>query len=229
MLFGGASASADDMTLQKNVDKLIQLQPGLSKDEVKQTISDYAYDQNTSEFNASKEILTELKEQYAADKEEQNQIIPFGGSSGTKKLVKSRHKGDVFYTPSSTLGIQHGHNGIYSTTNEIVESIPKKGVRVIKYNGRNVEKNAVMQEVSVSQSKRSSAASWAKSRKGDSYSYNFATNRLTGHYGAKNCAKLLWSAYKLKASIDIDHNKGAGVYPKDIKNSGYTKTYKTIK
>lgn len=85
-----------------------------------------------------------------------------------------------------------------------------------------------MQQVKVSQTKRNSAASWAKSRKGDKYSYNFATNRFTAHYGAKNCSKHLWSAYKLKAKIDIDHNKGAGVYPKDIKNSGYTKTYRTI-
>lgn len=45
----------------------------------------------------------------------------------------------------------------------------------------------------------------------------------------KNCSKLVWSAYILKADIDIDKDKGAGVYPKDIRDSNYTHTYKTIK
>ncbi|WP_211271156.1 hypothetical protein [Brochothrix thermosphacta] len=86
-----------------------------------------------------------------------------------------------------------------------------------------------MQDVKVSQKKCTAAANWANSQVGEKYSKNFATNRKTGKYGAKNCSKLVWSAYILKADIDIDKDKGAGVYPKDIRDSNYTHTYKTIK
>ncbi len=44
----------------------------------------------------------------------------------------------------------------------------------------------------------------------------------------KNCSKLLWSAFKLKAGIDMDKDKGLGVYPRDIRDSNYTKTIKTF-
>ncbi|WP_269775391.1 hypothetical protein [Bacillus siamensis] len=72
---------------------------------------------------------------------------------------------------------------------------------------------------------------WGYSRVGkDGYSYNFATNRKSSHYGDKNCSKLLWSAFKLKAGIDMDKDKdkGLGVYPRDIRDSNYTKTIKTF-
>jgi len=57
----------------------------------------------------------------------------------------------------------------------------------------------------------------------DGYSFNFATNRTTGHYGNKNCSKLIWSAFKFKAKIDINKNGGLRVYPRDVRDSGYTK------
>src|SRR5699024_9513428 len=107
-------------------------------------------------------------------------------------------------------------------------SIPKTGVRTLGYNKRNVEKYAVMQYVKTSQTKR--AANWAHSRSNkDKYSYNFATNRKTSHYGKKNCSKLLCSAYKLKAKIDIDKIKGIGVNTKNIKNSTKEQEYKISK
>lgn len=153
-----------------------------------------------------------------------------GGSSGNKKLGTALNKGDIFYTPSSTLGIPHGHVGIYYAFNRIVESIPETGVRNISYVGRNVEPNAVMQSVSTTQAKRNAAANWANSRVGiDGYSYNFATNRQTAHTGAKNCSKLVWSAYLLNAGTDIDRNGGTGVYPLDIRDSNLTRTYQTIR
>ncbi|MFF0884939.1 hypothetical protein ACFYUI_21870, partial [Bacillus velezensis] len=40
--------------------------------------------------------------------------------------------------------------------------------------------------------------------------------------------KLLWSAFLLKAGIDIDSNGGLGVYPRDITSSSYTTTILTI-
>ncbi len=225
----GASVSDSKLdNLNKNLEKIVDLQPGVSFEEMKETVSIYAEEINKTELEASKEILEEINYQIEQDEEEMAQLA--GGSSGKYKLKPAKRKGDIFYTPSSTLGIKHGHNGIYYTKTKIVESIPKTGVRTLGYNKRNVEKYAVMQYVKTSQTKRNKAANWAHSRSNkDKYSYNFATNRKTSHYGKKNCSKLLWSAYKLKAKIDIDKNKGSGVYPKDIRNSPKVVTYKTIK
>ncbi|MEC5423522.1 hypothetical protein QGM71_08450 [Virgibacillus sp. C22-A2] len=225
----GISISASSTSLDKNVTELVKLQPGITLEEVEETVAIYAKAIGKSEIEASNELLEELNAQLKADEIEQaEQNAINGGSSGNYKLPIASRKGDIFYTPSSTLGIQHGHNGIYYTTTTIAESIPSTGVRYINYRDRNVERNAVVQYVNTSTANRNAAADWARSRTGDSYSYNFATNRLTGHYGAKNCSKLLWSAFKLKAGIDIDVNLGGGVYPKDIRDSGYTVTYRVI-
>jgi uncharacterized protein YycO len=86
-----------------------------------------------------------------------------------------------------------------------------------------------VKSVNTSDKKREAAADWANSRVGkDGYSNNFATNRLTGHYGNKNYSKLVWSSFILKAALDVDKDKGAGVYPQDIRDSSLTKTVKTI-
>ena len=229
ILILGTGTSAKDVDLQSNLEELVKLQPGITLEEVKETVSDYAEAVNKTELEASNDILTELETQlHAYQKEREEQHTLYGGSSGNRVLPPASRKGDIFYTPSATLGIQHGHNGIYYTTTSIVESLPSTGVRYINYRDRNVEQNAVVQYVNTSQNNRNAAADWAKGRTGDSYSYNFATNRLTGHYGAKNCSKLLWSAFMLNGNIDIDANGGAGVYPKDIRDSSYTVTYQTI-
>lgn len=220
----GTSVSADG-GLENNYEELYKLQPGITMEEVKETVKVYAEDTGLTELEATELILKELNEQIEADRKESAEYSLQGGSSGNKKLPLATKKGDIFYTPSSTLGIPHGHNGIYYARDSIVESIPSTGVRQINYRDRNVEAGAVVQEVRTTAENRSNAADWAQSRVGDSYSYNFATNRKTGHYGAKNCSKLLWSAFKLKADIDIDANGGAGVYPKDIRDSSYTTTY----
>lgn len=226
--------NAQSLTLTKNIQDLTDLQKGVTKEEIEETVALYAQKTGQSEEEVSDEILEKLNKEIKLDDEEAREQQLQGGSAGDYKLNPSQLKGDLFYTPSTTLTMDHGHNGIYYTTTTIVESIPKKGVRKLSYNDRKVEKNAVMQTIttnSATASQRKAAANWAKSRVdiGDGYSYNFATNRLTGHYGNKNCSKLIWSAFQLKADgLDIDVDEGAGVYPRDIRDSSHTFTYKTI-
>lgn len=210
------------------IDRLLELQPGLSQSELLVSIGETARTMNISREEVIEISLSELESAIEDTEKEMRQLR--GGSSGNKKLGTALNKGDIFYTPSSTLGIPHGHVGIYYAFNRIVESIPETGVRNISYVGRNVEPNAVMQSVSTTQAKRNAAANWANSRVGiDGYSYNFATNRQTAHTGAKNCSKLVWSAYLLNAGTDIDRNGGTGVYPLDIRDSNLTRTYQTIR
>lgn len=223
LVWSSAFVSAAEVT---NIDRLLDLQPGLSREELMEGIEETAKSMGKSETEVIDLALNELEQTIA---EEQGESRLRGGSSGARYLTSADRKGDIFYTPSSTLGIQHGHVGIYYAKNRIVESIPSTGVRNITHTSRNVEKNAVMQLVNTTQAKRNAAADWANSRVGkDAYSYNFVTNRQTAHTGAKNCSKLLWSAYIQKAGIDIDRNGGTGVYPIDIRDSSYTRTYKVI-
>ncbi|QGH34063.1 hypothetical protein GI584_08540 [Gracilibacillus salitolerans] len=212
------------------VSELVKKQPGITTEEMEEALTLASEETRKPEMVIAKQALRELNQAIKQEHSENGTTISImGGSSGAYKLEPARNKGDIFYTPSSTLGIQHGHNGIYHTTTNIVESIPDTGVRKIKYNARNVEAKAVMQYVQSSQSNRDKAADWANARAGiDAYSYNFATNRYTDKYGDKNCSKLVWSAYILEANVDLDKNQGFGVYPADIRDSSYTVTYNTI-
>ena len=223
-----SSFAASNPSFDEKIEFLLELQPGLTEEELLESITLGAEATGNTEEEFIDLALQEIKTIISG--ENTIGIQPYGGSAGTLYLSPATNKGDIFYTPSATMGIDHGHVGIYYTTTQIVESVPTTGVRKISYNGRYVESGTVMQTVSTTQAKRNAAADWANSRVGiDGYSYNFATNRTTSHEGAKNCSKLVWSAYMLKASIDIDKNGGTGVYPLDIRDSSLTSTYKTIK
>lgn len=210
-------------------EEIAALQPGTTPEEIMKSASQIAKQQHVKQDV----ILKQFYEEIIADKAEGDRLAKksgmsiMGGSSGTKKLPTSA-KGNIYYTNSYTAYYNHGHVGMYSAADKIVESVPSDGVRQIAYNARDVEDNSIVQTVNVTSSQKTSAADWAVSRVGDPYSFNFVNNRNTGHDGAKNCSKLLWSAFLLKANIDIDSNGGLGVYPRDITSSSYTTTIMTI-
>ncbi|AYK68143.1 hypothetical protein D9C11_10850 [Bacillus subtilis subsp. subtilis] len=210
-------------------EEIAALQPGTTPEEIMKSASQIAKQQHVK----TDVILKQFYQEITADKAEGDRLAKesgmsiMGGSSGTKKLPTSA-KGNIYYTNSYTAYYNHGHVGMYSAADKIVESVPGDGVRQIAYNARDVEDNSIVQTVSVTSSQKTAAADWAVSKVGDPYSFNFVNNRNTGHDGAKNCSKLLWSAFLLKAGIDIDSNGGLGVYPRDITSSSYTTTIMTI-
>ncbi|QIW82524.1 hypothetical protein [Bacillus velezensis] len=232
LVFGSfTSVKAVDSYNSETVNYILKMNPNLAKKELIESVNDLVKQDNKTSNEILEEIKTELKKQEKLDKEEDksNRMSTMGKNSGPK-IIGSSSKGNVYYTPASTFGLPHGHVGMYYKGNQIVESVPKKGVRAIASSKRKVEKNAVIQNVKVSSSKKNNSVNWGYSRVGkDGYSYNFATNRKSSHYGDKNCSKLLWSAFKLKAGIDMDKDKGLGVYPRDIRDSNYTKTIKTFR
>lgn len=124
--------------------------------------------------------------------QENKKMKAMGGNSGSVKVGYSK-KGNFYYTASETAYMNHGHVGLFMTSSKIVESVPKKGVRIILASKRKVDEGkAVIKSISTSKKKRDAAVKWAVSRAGkDGYSYNFATNRYTSHNGAKNCSKLI--------------------------------------
>lgn len=154
-------------------------------------------------------------------------ISPMSSSSGggTVYLGAASAKGDVFVSPSSTLFIEHGHTGIYYSKTVVVEA-PGGNVksRSIAASALRVGKGAVKQSVTVSTAKRDASANYAYNKlRSKAYNSNFAVNRDA--YGRDmNCSQLVWAAFKIGASIDIDSDGGFGVYPYNIKDSKYTTT-----
>ncbi|MGE7621589.1 YiiX/YebB-like N1pC/P60 family cysteine hydrolase [Viridibacillus sp. NPDC096237] len=198
--------------------EILKLQPDLTEMELSESIRNIAETTEEKE-RAYKQIYDELiqdrqKGLYEAPKAR-------GGSEGAF-IVGNSAKGDFYYTPSTTAYLDHGHVGLYYTSTVIVESIPSTGVRQISATSRTVDQNAVVKSIDTTTANKAAATQWAYDELGKGYSYNFATNRLTGHDGDKNCSKLIWSAYLLKAGLDLDVDKGLGVYPRDVRDATQT-------
>lgn len=223
LFLGGFStyAFATDHSTNTSIQYILSQNPGLSKNELMKSVEEVAKKENKSIQEIIKGIEQELKVEERLSKQE-NSYRLMGADSGTK-VIGPATRGYIFYTPASTWGLDHGHVGMYYSSTSIVESVPGDGVRHISAYTRRVENTgAVLKRVNTSSANINAAVDWAVSRIGvDGYSYNFATNRTTSHYGDKNCSKLIWSAFMVNAGIDIDANKGLGVYPRDIRDSGY--------
>ena len=239
LLFNGFTANAST----NSKDELLDLMPGMTMEEIDESIKEASNLLGKSEDEVINQILSELKVQKTLTEEERLKNSTNGtkskassstystgsGSSGTTySLAAAKYNGDVFYEPASTFSVEHGHVGIYWTSNIIVESMPSDGVRVLNRSNKKVESGSYIFTFSgISQTIKNNASNWAYNRQGESYSYNFATNRLTSHYGDKNCSKLVWSAYKVEGNVDLDSNGGLGVYPKDILRHSSSSIYKS--
>lgn len=227
MLFSQAG-SAD---ASSSLNEILKLQPDISKRELLQDVRIIASNTGQSEQSIIEQIYTELKNDQKKGKEEElarSEVSEYGGSGGTVS-VGSSTKGNFYYTPSQTAYLDHGHVGMYFSSTTIVESVPSAGVRTISTTARKVDSSgAVVKSVTTSTTNRNNAANWANTQVGQSYSYNFATNRSTSHTGAKNCSKLIWSAYKLNGSLDLDVDGGLGVYPRDVRDAKGTVLVRNI-
>ena len=215
-------AASDDIPYLNDI---LQMQPDVTSDELLADVESIAKETGNSQEEILEQIYKELKND-ANLAENENRLS--GGSGGTVPVGTST-KGNFFYTDSQTAYLNHGHVGLYYASSTIVESVPSAGVRKISTSNRLVDKGgACVKSVTTSTANRNGAANWAYSQIGQKYSYNFATNRSTGHNGAKNCSKLIWSAYKLNGNLDLDKDKGLGVYPRDVRDAPGTKLVRNI-
>ncbi|MGG2026802.1 YiiX/YebB-like N1pC/P60 family cysteine hydrolase [Gottfriedia sp. S16(2024)] len=218
-------ASSNDLPYVKEI---LVLQPDVTEKELLKDVESISKNTGDTQEAILKQLFNELKQDEAQGLSEKK-LQARGGSGGTVN-VGTGVKGQIYYTASQTAYLNHGHVGMYYSAEKVVESVPKVGVRTLNYLDRKVDKgNAQVKSVNTTTAKRNAAADWAYSRVGkDDYSYNFATNRKTDHYGDKNCAKLVWSAYKLKADLDLDKDKGSGVYPRDVRDAKDTTLVRKI-
>jgi uncharacterized protein YycO len=152
-----------------------------------------------------------------------------GGDGDAKTpLVPADYRGDFFYYPSSSWGVEHGHVGIYRWRKVVVEAANKKtGVRKIHVAQRKVPLNQTyVMWVDTTFAKQRKAADWANTKDGADYRPWYSTNNkyLTAPY---NCSQLLWAAY-YRQDVFLDSNGGDYVWPVDIVNHRKTKAYKKV-
>ncbi|AJK64015.1 MULTISPECIES: hypothetical protein [Bacillus amyloliquefaciens group] len=144
----------------ETVNYILKMNPNLSKKELIESVNNLVKQDNKTSNEILEEIKTELKKQEKLDKEDKSNRMSTMGKNSGPKIIGSSSKGNVYYTPASTFGLPHGHVGMYYKGNQIVESVPKKGVRAIASSKRKVEKNAVIQNVKVSSSKKNNSVNW---------------------------------------------------------------------
>ncbi|WP_458123237.1 hypothetical protein [Paenibacillus sp. Z3-2] len=229
-------AGADSVNGNK-LDQIVSLhENGLTREELQETILEISQQQGVSQEKITNQILQELQVKQLEQTQEPlrtakstkdkvqvtepDVINPFSdsGSDGNYQLNESR-KGTFFYQPASTLGLPHGHIGMYYTKTTIIEAAnPNDGVRSASVANRKVSSGSRIMSTTVTTiTKDEAAANWAYGKKGNSYNNNFVSNRSCD--GSKfNCSQLVWCAFKQAANIDLDKDGGWGVYPVDIRD-----------
>ncbi|MBP3223200.1 MAG: hypothetical protein J6M18_04660 [Actinomycetaceae bacterium] len=212
-----ANNAAEDSYVS-TVNELVRLNPGSTFEEMNSGIQETALSAGISAQQIANEALQEarISVNFAEDE--------LRLSSGKKTLLPGG-KGDIFYSPSST-----GHVGIYYTNSIIVEApgVGKKSHSAHRWNVK-VNNGTEIMHVKTSQANRNKAANRAFNsyRFRDYNMKGFAFNKTAN--GKMNCSQLVWAAYKTTSGIDLDADGGHGVYPRDIKKSKWTQTYKTVR
>lgn len=200
------------------LDRLIELNPTVTKDQLVEMVKASAIDDGQTYEDALDQVLREAEEGFENNPEGVTPVRNF-------MLDEARNPGDIYYTPATTFYVEHGHVGIYTESGVVVEAVGGfSPSRPIRSRDITVTSGARQQYVKTSRERRQMAVAKANGLIGRPYNFNFIDNRKETH--ALNCSQLVWVAYKYGAGIDIDRNLGKGVYPKDIRDSKHTVTYR---
>lgn len=216
LLLSGPSAYALDTDPSPKEEEIANLSPRVSATQVAEQIEDASILTGIAAAEIEESMLKEVKQKTAA-------ASPASAPIANLPIGNAPRRGDVYYTPAWTSGYNHGHVGIYSQTNRIVEAL-QNGVIERPTSIVRVSSGSVKQYVRTSPTNRNRAAQRAREYVGKAYNMHFYNNRKT--YGPMNCSQVVWAAYKSTAGIDIDIDEGWGVYPTDVRDSGYTVSYK---
>ncbi len=223
---GAAQAESDD------VSELLSLNPGLSKAALNQAIDDASTGSGETRTELIETALAEARASAheAAGTSSTVQIASSGG--GTVKLNNGKNTGDIFVSPAATLFIKHGHTGIFTDPERIVEAPGIGKVSRARAAAKvDVGVGAAEQHVKfdIDQTKkRMKAANYAYDNlRGKEYNPNFAFNK-DPQGKAMNCSQLVWAAFMITTTVDLDYNGGPGVYPYDLKRHDRTKTYENL-
>ena len=235
-----AKVLGPDATTEEKIERLVELNPGTTEEDMRAAAKDYIAENGGSFDDVIDEALEGAEE---AEAEVPGEFRDAEKKPGDPKKVQTREAvqaytkvgvlprvripGDIFFNPANTSIVKHGHVGIYSAHERIVEApgIHKKSHETSRKN-ISVFKTSRIMYVKTTESNRRKAGAFAAAKLVDKgYNLAFAMNKSTTGKNM-NCSQLVWAAYKAPLRIDLDGNGGPGVYPKDIVNSSKTVTWK---
>lgn len=145
-------------------------------------------------------------------------------SPATIALPNAQHRGDFYFTPAGL----HGHTGIYSQKNKIVEAVGSGEVAREKLAFKTlVAPGAIIRSVNTSNANRAKAADRARTYIGRGYNSAFFQPHKND-WGGLHCAQLVWASYKYGAGIDIDDGNDELVWPWDLEKTTKATTYRKL-
>ncbi|EPD69877.1 hypothetical protein HMPREF1219_00822 [Corynebacterium pyruviciproducens ATCC BAA-1742] len=212
-------------------------------------------DGDPAKLNAAlREGLAEMTGQplttsYATERSANPQIFDFSRKPQDKKpLIETkaqlRRSGDIYYNwagrgskqqlveEGKATAANYGHVGIFVNPNTAVEAegIGKTARFIVTPDNVLRPGLRYFHVPSASSSQVSSATAFASfhARNKTPYDLNFAFNKSFGPHAEDklNCSELVWRAYMRAApTINLDSNRGPGVYPFNIVRSGLLEEY----
>lgn len=172
---------------------------------------------------------------YVSDDPDLDSRSSSSGDVGRVPMINADTKGDFFYYPSRTLGINHGHVGMYRQRDIIVEAANAElGVRKIRVAERKVpEEGTYLLWVDVPYTSAANdllyaetAANWTGTKVGDRYRPWYIDHNKVYH-GPYNCSQLVWASYD-REGVDLDDNGGEYVWPANLVNDPATIAYEEV-
>lgn len=198
------------------IDELIRQNPGATRTSMIESLNRYAAEHGTTYAVARDVALREGRSHRLGGMRSSSG----GGGKKWVTLGEPTGPGDIFVTAGETLFVQHGHAGIYSSWDVVVEAPGlNQRSRSIHISKKRVEQGKTYKLwIGIAVSEREKAARYAFDHlRGRVYNVNFWDNK--DNRGPVNCSQLVWLSYKLSSNTDIDGNGGSGVYPYDFEHS----------
>lgn len=240
LCLGGANTAMAQGTLEENLNYIVASSGAdagdqAAREEILAALEELATEQGASLETVAEQVAAESRANTTATTAGQpgTSVQNKPQSGGGQRLVAmnaARYTGDVFYSSNSTVGIPHGHNGIYYNASYYVEAAGRaEGVKTTWAGARVAPAPAYKYYVGWNRQSpnKIAAANFALAQVGKPYNLAFFNNKKV--YSDKyNCSQLVWAAYKsVDPNVDMDANGGPGVYPADIANSSWTTWYET--
>lgn len=229
VLGSNAYAIADaGLSYDHKLQQMVQLYGnGITVERMDVYVRELAANSGIGEDEVASYLLSEWRAGRSGMPDEQPQTRSGGG--GSSHLPRADRKGDFFYMDAWAGPINHGHTGIYSSRDTIVEAPgPGKTVRDMPAQSRGASVHTYLRVVKTSQDKRNRAADHAWGYRGRGYNSAFL-NGNKNDWGGMHCAQLVWAAYWYGAGIDLDTGNDAIVWPRDLRSTNKADTYKQVR
>lgn len=224
----------------KDIEVILGMNPGLTEDELVAGLREAAAERGEAFADVTAGVAAEARAAIA-EPDAVAAVSPLAASGSSEgdgpewvMFPRGNERGDILYYDTSTLGYNHGHVAIFDRPAYLTEAPggDRRSRTIWRQAPRKVPRGTRYYTVGTRSDRRDDAAYRAYHKyRGKDYQSRFWDNKDDGD-GKLNCSELVWKAYRYlfpeHLRLDLDSNGGKGVYPKDIRDSGHLKRYKTV-